>query len=93
MPILQQKVADVIAGIPPSYPAWLSKFIDQLLTFDEKLRRDFNYDGGDIEHGWKGVTSDVLETSFDRWLEVEKDFALARYYEVSYLSFSGYYCM
>jgi len=61
----------------------LSRFIDQLFTFDEKLRTDFNYDGGDVEHGWKGVTWEVLETSFDRWLEVEKDFALARYYEVS----------
>jgi hypothetical protein len=87
LPIIQQKVADVVGAIPSSNPAWLSKFIDQLLTFDEKLRRDFNYDGGNIEHGWNGVTSDVLETSFDRWLEVEKDFALARYYEVIYSNF------
>jgi hypothetical protein len=64
----------------------LSKFIEQLLTFDESLRTEFNYDGGDLEHGWKGVTWDVLETSFDRWLKVEQDFALARYNEVSHLN-------
>jgi hypothetical protein len=54
----------------------------QLFEFDDTVRIKFNYDAGNVQFGWKGITWEVLDTYFDRWLQVEKDFALARYQEI-----------
>jgi hypothetical protein len=53
-----------------------------LAKFDESIRTKFNYDGGDLEMGWKGLTWEVLDVWFDKWLEIERDFALSRYQEI-----------
>jgi hypothetical protein len=68
-------VDSVLVGIDND-PRLLSKFIKQLLNFDETIRESFDYDGGNLELGWKGLTWDILDTWFDGWLEGEKDFAL-----------------
>jgi RAD50-interacting protein 1 len=81
---LKEKVDSVVVGIAND-PKLLSKFIKQLLNFDETIRDTFNYDGGNLELGWKGVTWEVLDTWFDSWLEAEKDFALQSSYFQSFL--------
>ena len=75
LPVLKEKVDSVILGIAND-PKLLSKFIKQLLNFDETTRDSFSYDGGNLELGWKGLTWEVLDSWFARWLEAEKDFAL-----------------
>jgi hypothetical protein len=54
----------------------------QLPSFDESLRVRFNYDGGNLDFGWKGVAWEVTDTWFDEWLRVEKNFALQRYQDI-----------
>lgn len=81
LPVLKEKVDSLLPQICKE-PQNLSKFIDQLLTFDQKIRERFLYDAGNPEYGWKGLTWDVLDIWFDKWLAVEKDFAWKRYKEI-----------
>ena len=62
----------------------LSHFIHELMSFDVSLRDEWNYDGGNAIEGWEGLTWEVLVKKdwFGRWLEVEKNFALARYQNI-----------
>ena len=85
LPVLKEKVDNVIAGVAND-PKLLSRFVKQLLTFDETIRDSFSYDAGNLELGWKGLTWEVLDTWFDRWLEAEKQFALqSTYFKPLYL--------
>jgi hypothetical protein len=81
LPVLKEKVDSLLVEISDE-PQHLSRFINQLLLFDEKLRSQFGYDAGNPEHGWKGLTWDVLDVWFDHWFKVEKDFAWKRYKEI-----------
>jgi hypothetical protein len=81
LPVLKEKVDGLLKEISND-PRLLSRFMHQLFEFDETLRTAFNYDAGNIDLGWKGLAWDVLDTYFDRWLQVEKDFALSRYQEI-----------
>jgi hypothetical protein len=81
LPVLKEKVDAVVADVS-NEPQYLSRFIKQLMTFDEALRIQFNYDAGNPETGWKGLTWDVLNTWFDKWSQVEKDFAMERYRDI-----------
>lgn len=81
LPVLKEKVNSLLPQIC-NEPQNLSRFIDQLLTFDQKIRERFLYDAGNPEYGWKGLTWDVLDTWFDQWFKVEKDFAWKRYKEI-----------
>jgi hypothetical protein len=76
---VRQKVDSVLSGIGKD-PRLLSKFIKQLLNCDETIRDTFDYNGGNLEFGWKGLTWDVLEKWFDRWIDGERDFALQSMY-------------
>ncbi|KAK0725404.1 TIP-1 family-domain-containing protein [Lasiosphaeris hirsuta] len=78
LPIMREKIASVMAEAVND-PALLSSLMVQLMTFDENIRSGFNYDGGDAENGWGGLTSEVLSVHFDTWLQAEKRFALERY--------------
>ncbi|TAQ87617.1 hypothetical protein B7494_g4067 [Chlorociboria aeruginascens] len=78
LPVLKEKVDSVVIAIAPE-PSYLSSFMHQLMTFDETLRSKFYYDAGNAELGWKGLTWEVLDIWFERWVEVEKAFALERY--------------
>lgn len=60
-------------------PSFLSSFISQLMAFDESIRTRFNYDGGDADKGWPGLTAEVLEEHFDAWFQAEKTFAQERF--------------
>ena len=81
LPILTEKAARLVNDIHKQ-PQYLSKFMAQILDFDDKLRRDFSYDAGNAELGWKGLAWDILDTYFDEWLQVEKAFAFERYHEI-----------
>jgi hypothetical protein len=78
LPVMKEKVDGVVVAISHD-PGLLSQFMKQLLNFDETIRYTFDYTAGNPEFGWKGLTWDVLDKWFDRWLQVEKEFALDRY--------------
>jgi RAD50-interacting protein 1 len=78
LPIMREKVASAIAEAVEN-PVFLSSLMSQLMTFDDNVRSGFSYDGGDVENGWGGLTSEVLDKHFDTWLQAEKTFALERY--------------
>ncbi|KAN0101854.1 RINT-1 family protein-like protein [Hyaloscypha variabilis] len=81
LPVLKEKVESLVIEISRE-PQYLSRFMVQLMNFDDAIRARFNYDGGNPEYGWKGLTWDVLDTWFEHWLEVEKEFALQRYRDI-----------
>lgn len=78
LPVIREKVNSTM-DVALKDPVFLSTFLGQLMTFDDSLRDRFNYDGGDLERGWGGITSEVLDKHFDKWLQAEKTFALERY--------------
>jgi hypothetical protein len=88
LPVMKEKVDDIVVKIA-NEPRLLSRFMKQLLDFDDRIRNRFDYEGGNPETGWKGLTWEVLDTWFDQWLKAEKDFALARYQEIIRSSDSG----
>ncbi|KAH7154929.1 TIP-1 family-domain-containing protein [Dactylonectria estremocensis] len=77
LPVLQEKALAVAQEAIQS-PPFLSRFMTQLMSFDDKVRLKFNYDGGDAENGWSGLTTYVLDEHFDTWFKAEKEFALER---------------
>ncbi|KAG9231031.1 RINT-1 family protein-like protein [Amylocarpus encephaloides] len=81
LPIVKEKINKLMLEILAS-PQLLSRFIRQLIKFDAQIRRDFGYDGGNPEHGWKGLTWDVLSNYFTPWSLAEKSFAITRYHEI-----------
>lgn len=55
------------------------------MTFDNEIRDTWNYLPDPYAEGnWMGMTWEVLTKQgwYDRWLQVEKDFALARYKDI-----------
>lgn len=85
---MEEKVNSVL-NVVAQEPQYLSNFIILLIKFDESIRKQFSYDGGDVKNGWKGLTWEALDTWFDRWLDVEKEFALSRYEEIIGATDSG----
>ena len=82
--MLRQKIDSFLPQIA-DHPQLLSHFIHELMNFDNELRETWNYLPDPYEEGnWKGMTSEVLTKQgwYDRWLQVEKEFALARYKEI-----------
>lgn len=78
LPVIREKVSSAMEAALKD-PIFLSSLMGQLMTFDDDIRDRFNYDGGDLEKGWGGLTSEVLDKHFDKWLQAEKTFALERY--------------
>ncbi|KAK7408276.1 hypothetical protein QQX98_009534 [Neonectria punicea] len=78
LPILREKTSAVAQEAVKS-PPFLSGFMSQLMTFDDKVRVKFSYDGGDAENGWAGLTTHILNQHFDTWFKAEKEFALERF--------------
>lgn len=88
LPVVNEKVNSVLDQIS-SQPELLSQFISELLTFDDAVRTELKYDGGNTDVGWKGLSWDVMDVWFDQWSQVEKDFALKRYQDIIKSSDSG----
>lgn len=81
LPVMREKInAMVQHGL--KNPQSLSSLMVQLMDLDDEIRSRFNYDGGDPDRGWAGLTSEVLEKHFDDWFKAEKDFALERYHAI-----------
>ncbi|KAL7938803.1 TIP-1 family domain-containing protein [Trichoderma chlorosporum] len=78
LPVVREKV-DAVVSETSANPGFLSNFISQIMTLDETIRSRFNYDGGDPENGWAGLSESVLETYFDAWFQAERSFALERF--------------
>ncbi|CAL5870393.1 uncharacterized protein PFLUO_LOCUS4629 [Penicillium psychrofluorescens] len=84
LPILRQKIATFLPQIA-SHPQLLSHFIHELMNFDNEVRESWSYMPDPYaDENWKGMTWEVLtkEGWYNRWLQVEKDFALARYKDI-----------
>lgn len=84
LPIIRQKTKTLLPQIS-NHPQLLSHFVHELMNFDTGVRESWNYLPDPYSNdNWKGITWDVLTKQgwFDRWLEVEKDFALARYKDI-----------
>ncbi|KAF1810628.1 hypothetical protein P152DRAFT_467669 [Eremomyces bilateralis CBS 781.70] len=88
LPMVRKKVNGMLPGIDKAPPQLLSHLVDELLTFDTALRDDWQYDepgnGNANENGWCGLAWEllVLKGYFPKWLQIENDFALARYEEI-----------
>ncbi|KAJ5925709.1 hypothetical protein N7454_008348 [Penicillium verhagenii] len=91
MPMLREKIDSFLPQVS-DYPQLLSHFIHELMNFDNELRETWNYLPDPYSDGnWKGMTGEVLAKQgwYDRWLQVEKDFALARYKDIIDTADSG----
>lgn len=73
--VMREKIDEVVEDALNN-PSFLSTFISQLLTFDDNIRGRFNYDGGNPDEGWPGLTAEVLSKHFDAWFDTERKFAL-----------------
>ncbi|KAJ9352042.1 RINT-1 family protein [Paecilomyces variotii] len=84
LPVLRQKITTLLPQIS-AYPQLLSHFIHELMGFDNEIRDTWGYSPNPLlEDHWKGLTWEVLTKQgwFDRWLQVEKEFALSRYKDI-----------
>lgn len=81
LPLVREKTDLVLKDIQHD-SAHLSKFIGQLMIWDDNVRSKYKYDGGNTDVGWVGVTWHVLDQWFGPWLEAEENFALQRYDEI-----------
>lgn len=81
LPVVRERVNTLLTSISQD-PSLMSNFILSLMKFDEDIREKFKYDGGDAKNGWKGLTWEVLDSWFLRWLQIEKEFALQRYQDI-----------
>ncbi|KAL4918552.1 TIP-1 family-domain-containing protein [Aspergillus aurantiobrunneus] len=84
LPTLKHKITTYLPQIS-THPQLLSHFVHELMNYDNEVRETWNYLPDPYSNeDWRGLTWEVLSTEgwFDRWLQVEKDFALARYKEI-----------
>lgn len=84
LPMLRQKINGLLPQVS-AHPQLLSHFVHELMKFDIEMRDTWDYlPDPYASDNWKGITWEVLtkEGWFDRWLQVEKEFALARYKEI-----------
>ncbi|KAF2087230.1 RINT-1 family protein [Saccharata proteae CBS 121410] len=83
LPMLRAKIHALLPQVA-NQPQLLSHLIHEIINFDTTIRDDWRYDGGYGVEGWKGLAWEVLvkQDWFGRWLQVEKDFALARYQSI-----------
>ena len=82
LPMIRQRLLFIIGPVS-SQPQLLSHLIAELLQFDNTLRKEWRYSPRATE-SWKGLTWEILTVHeyFPYWLQVEHDFALARYHSI-----------
>ncbi|KAI9685280.1 MAG: hypothetical protein M1822_004653 [Bathelium mastoideum] len=80
LPILRKKIFPTLPQVAKQ-PQLLSHWMHEIMSFDNTIRNDWGYDGGYGIRGWNGLVWEILVKQgwFERWLQVERDFALSRY--------------
>ncbi|KAH7138103.1 RINT-1 family protein-like protein [Dendryphion nanum] len=83
LPMLRTKIGALLPKVA-GQPQLLSHLIHEVMSFDTTIREEWRYDGGYGVEGWNGLSWEFLVQGdwFGRWLQVEKDFALARYQSI-----------
>ncbi|KAL4924303.1 RINT-1 family protein [Aspergillus undulatus] len=92
LPMLRHKISTYLPQIS-THPQLLSHFVHELMNYDNDIRETWNYLPDPYsQEDWRGLTWEILSQGewFERWLQVEKDFALARYKEIVDAQDSGY---
>ncbi|OJJ51606.1 hypothetical protein ASPZODRAFT_431789 [Penicilliopsis zonata CBS 506.65] len=92
LPIIRSKISTFLPQIS-NYPQLLSHFVHEVMKFDNEICETWNYLPDPYSNDrWEGMAWEVLTNQgwFDRWLQVEKDFALARYKEIIDAADSGH---
>ncbi|KAF2685769.1 RINT-1 family protein-like protein [Lentithecium fluviatile CBS 122367] len=84
LPTLRAKIGSLLPKVA-GQPQLLSHLMHEVMSFDTTIREEWRYDGGFGLDGWKGLSWEFLVQGdwFGRWLQVEKDFALARYQSIT----------
>lgn len=83
LPMLRTKVLALVPQVSGE-PRLLSHLMHELMSFDQVLQAEWHYGTSkskSSDRSWRGMAWEVLSEPrhFDRWLSVEKDFALTRY--------------
>ncbi|KAH8727149.1 TIP-1 family-domain-containing protein [Phaeosphaeriaceae sp. PMI808] len=83
LPMLRTKISGLLPKVT-GQPQLFSHLMHEVMNFDSTIREHWGYDGGYGVDGWKGLSWEFLVQAdwFGRWLQVEKDFALARYQSI-----------
>ncbi|CAI6338823.1 unnamed protein product [Periconia digitata] len=84
LPMLRHKISAILPKVA-AQPQLLSHFMHEVMSFDTTVREEWRYDGGYGLQGWNGLAWEFLVQGdlFGRWLQVEKEFALARYQSIT----------
>ncbi|KAF1956460.1 RINT-1 family protein-like protein [Byssothecium circinans] len=84
LPMLRSKIGALLPKVA-NQPQLLSHLMHEVMSFDTTIREEWRYDGGYGLDGWRGLSWEFLVQGdwFGRWLQVEKDFALARYQSIT----------
>ncbi|KAM0717026.1 hypothetical protein Q7P37_006878 [Cladosporium fusiforme] len=90
LPMVQRKVLSFASQVT-SQPNLLSHLVRQVLDFDKLVEENYAYTPESPSTPWRGLAFFLLDTSgyFQRWLDVERDFALARYSSIIETAESG----
>lgn len=80
LPMVRRKLVSFASQVA-SQPNLLSHLVHQVLDFDKLIEENYAYTPESPSTPWRGLAYFLLDTSgyFQRWLDVERDFALARY--------------
>jgi len=80
LPMVQRKITSFASQVTPQ-PNLLSHLVHQVLDFDKLMEENYAYTPESPSIPWRGLAYFLLDTSgyFQRWLDVERDFAHARY--------------
>ncbi|DAA78236.1 TPA_exp: Uncharacterized protein A8136_4212 [Trichophyton benhamiae CBS 112371] len=84
LPMVRQKALSLLPTVS-KHPQAFSHLIHELMNFDNELKSSWSYPSNAMEeNAWKGITWEILtkENWFSEWLQVEKNFALARYQSI-----------
>lgn len=80
LPLLQRKLQSILPQLI-SQPNLFSNLIHEVMSFDTTLADEWNYAPLSPSTPYRGLSHYILDTLsyFDRWLKIERDFALSRY--------------
>lgn len=80
LPLLQRKLTNLLPQVA-SQPNLFSNLIHEVILFDATLVTEWNYTPLTPSTPYRGLSHYILNTLsyYDRWLAVERDFALSRY--------------